>query len=307
MIQYFVERPMKEIIIQGVDNYPLCLHIFEAQNPKAIVQIIHGMEEYQDRYNDFASFLANNGYTVVSANLRGHGKTATTLGYFADKGGYKLLIDDAMTIRNWIGDNYPNLPVSLFAHSMGTIIGRVLLQSQSKMYDKVILSGYPNYKSAVHIGKFVGSIIKAFKGAKHKSKFLEKLTLGVNNKNIKNPHSPIDWLCSDPKVIQAYFTDKYCGHGFTVSGFIDLYQLLINMKKYKKYHDINTDLSLLLLAGLDDPCTGGQKGREQSIKTLYMAGFRDIEHIEYKDMRHEILNEKNHQIVYDDILSFLDK
>ena len=62
-----------------------------AAQPKGIVQLIHGMEEHQERYEPFVSFLNENGYTVVTSNMRGHGDDAPTLGYFAPKNGYKYL------------------------------------------------------------------------------------------------------------------------------------------------------------------------------------------------------------------------
>lgn len=41
---------MKKEFLKANDNYELELHIFEVKNPKAIIQLIHGMEEHQSRY-----------------------------------------------------------------------------------------------------------------------------------------------------------------------------------------------------------------------------------------------------------------
>ena len=293
---------MEEIILHTNDNYPLCLHIFNIDNPKAVVQVIHGMEEYQDRYLPLVQKLNDAGYSVVTTNMRGHGKTAQQLGYFADRCGDKLLLQDQLFIKNWIDKQYPNLPKYLFAHSMGTIIARIYLQTYSTHYQKVILSGYPHYTSLVHFAKILAKSIRLFRGPKYYSKFLERNTLGVYNKKIKNPQSPIDWLSRNTKSIQTYFQDKYCGHGFTVSAFIDLYNLLITMQN-AKYTNINKDIKILLLAGKDDPCVGYDKGRKSSLKTLKKA-FDHIEMIDYPDMRHELLNELDNKKVFDDILFF---
>ena len=75
-----------------------------------------------------------------------------TLGFFKRKEGYNTLIDDHLKVTNYIKNKYKGLPVYLFAHSMGSIIARVVLQEHSKKYDKVILSGYPNYRAAAKIG-----------------------------------------------------------------------------------------------------------------------------------------------------------
>ena len=47
---------MKKQFIKARDGYNLELHIFEVPNAKAVVQVIHGMEEHQGRYEKFIKF-----------------------------------------------------------------------------------------------------------------------------------------------------------------------------------------------------------------------------------------------------------
>ena len=47
-------------------------------NPTAVVYIAHGMAEGCLRYEEFASVLNANGYSVYSHDHRGHGKTDET-------------------------------------------------------------------------------------------------------------------------------------------------------------------------------------------------------------------------------------
>ena len=70
------------------------------------------------------------------------------------------------------------------------------------------------------------------------------------------------------------------------------------------YHDVNANLPLLLISGNDDPCTGGKKGRIDSVRVLQSAGFQNITAHVYPNMRHEILNEQGHDIVYEEIRNF---
>ena len=60
---------MEELSVKARDGYKLNIHVFRTEAPAAAVQIIHGMEEYQDRYNPFAEFLTENGFTVVSSDI----------------------------------------------------------------------------------------------------------------------------------------------------------------------------------------------------------------------------------------------
>lgn len=295
---------MEQLFLKSVDGYELDLHIFEAKEAKAVVQLAHGMEEHQERYEDFAKFLVKNGFTVVSADMRGHGKNAKNLGYFSDKDGDKLLVKDHLKIRDFIAKRFPNLPIYLFAHSMGTIIARVVLQKNSSKYDKVVLSGYPAYQSGAGFGVFLTDVVKLFRGAKYKSKIIQKIGIGVFNNEIKNPRTDIDWVCANEKTVDEYLRDPLCGTGFTISAFGDLFRLVVQMNKSEECKKVKKDLPILLLAGKDDPCTKGEKGRSQSRKTLEEEGFENIEQITYPNMRHEILNEKDNQKVYDDILKF---
>lgn len=299
-----MENTMKRFQITAKDGYPLSVHTFDVENPKAVVQIIHGMEEHQERYENFAHFLNKNGYSVVSSDMRGHGETAEILGFFKEKQGYRSLLSDQIQIRHFITKHYQDTPVYLFAHSMGTIISRVLLQTHSKDYEKTVLSGYPNYQSNAYTGLLCTSLLQILHGPKYKSSFVQNASVGIFNKAIPNPSTDVDWICHNPDTVTAYTEDPYCGIGFTVSAFHDLYRLVIRMHNPKAYHNLHSDMPLLMLRGLDDPCTGGIKGARDSCQVLSKAGFTQIKSIEYPNMRHEILNETEHQKVYDDILTF---
>ncbi|HBA98049.1 MAG TPA: hypothetical protein DCZ23_08070, partial [Lachnospiraceae bacterium] len=94
-------------------------------------------------------------------------------------------------------------------------------------------------------------------------------------------------------------------HGFKVSAFNDLFHLSWNMTETRRYKNVNKKLPILAIRGEDDPSTGFEKGSRASINTLKAAGFKNIRHIKYPDMRHEILNETGRRNVYKDILNFL--
>lgn len=298
---------MEEIFINAQDGYKLCVHIFEKKEAKAVVQIVHGMEEHQGRYENFAKFLNEKGYTVVTSDMRGHGKKAKNLGFFKEKDGYKELVEDQKIITGFIKKRFKDVPIYIFAHSMGTIITRVLLQENSKKYEKVALSGYPNYQIGAYFGIIIANIIKLFRGAKYKSKLISSLSIGAFNKKIKNPKTSSDWVCKNEETVKEYKQDPYCGIGFTCSAFSDLFHLVINMHKPKLYHNVNNEMELLLLRGLEDPCVGGTKGANDSKKVLINAGFTKIQSIDYPNMRHEILAEKDNKKVYDDVLEFYNK
>lgn len=301
---------MKKIILKAKDGYKLNLHVFEApdkDNVKGYVQIIHGMEEHQGRYEAFARVLNNAGYTVVSSDMRGHGKGAPELGFFKEKDGYKYILSDQKRITCFIRKRFKTSKVIIFAHSMGTIIARNLMQSQSWNYEKVVLSGYPCSHSIalMDFGIALTSITSKVKGARYFSKFVQNISTGSFNKGMENQETGLEWISADKENIQAYINDPYCGHGFKVSAYNDLFHLTKNMAETWRYKNVNKELPVLALRGDGDVCTGYGKGSQKSINILKSAGFNNIKQIVYKDMRHEILNEAEKEKVYRDVVEFL--
>ena len=84
----------REETLAARDGYELSLRVYEADGTKAVVKFIHGMEEHQERYQPFAEYLQAAGYTVVTADLRGHGKNAPRLSHIADEDGHLRLLED---------------------------------------------------------------------------------------------------------------------------------------------------------------------------------------------------------------------
>ena len=97
---------MEQKTLRAEDGYKLDLHIFETENARGCVQIIHGMEEHKERYDAFAQELQKAGFTVVSSDMRGHGVGAPELGFFKEKDGYKLLLSDQKRITDYIRERF---------------------------------------------------------------------------------------------------------------------------------------------------------------------------------------------------------
>ena len=297
----------EEMTLPSKDGYELSLKIYEAADPKAVVKCIHGMEEYQDRYRPFAEFLQEAGYTVVTADLRGHGKNAPFLSHIADQDGHLRLLEDEEVILDMIHERWAGVPVILFAHSMGTIIARVFLQKWSREFRKVVLSGYPNPNSAVAAGIVLTDVLSSIKGGKGYSKLVDDMVLGPFSKAVPDAKTPQDWLSVNPDNVERYREDPLCGARFTLGSYSALFHLISLMDKPEKYEEVWKELPILLISGADDPCTGGEKGRNDSADRLKKAGFRELETVTLDGMRHEILNEMKKDEVYQRILDFLNQ
>ena len=94
-------------------------------SPKAVVQLVHGMCEYKERYVPFMEFLCSQSYACILHDHRGHGasvKSGEDLGYFY-RGGYEAVISDVLAVNEHAREMFPDYPIYLFGHSMGSIRG----------------------------------------------------------------------------------------------------------------------------------------------------------------------------------------
>ena len=296
----------EEVVLPSGDSYSLSLRVYEPENPKAVVKMIHGMQEHQGRYEKFATFLKEHGYAVVTSDMRGHGPNAPKLSHIANRNGHKLLLEDEKAILGFIKERFNGLPIILFGHSMGTIIARRVLQKMSGEYSKVVLSGYPNPTAGGRIG---WALARNERGVRHGdgySKVLTNLVLGPFTKSIKDRETDLDWLSYNKENITNYINDPLCGKEFTIGSYNALFHLVDSTSRPWLYRKVKKDLPIYLISGADDPCTGGAGGRKASLRTLHVAGFKNVKVDTLEHMRHEILNETDYEKVYNLILEFMD-
>ena len=84
---------------------------------RGVVQIAHGIAEHVERYDDFAAFLAGNGFAVAANDHLGHGRSVndeSELGFFAENGGWELAVGDMRKLHEQLAAEFPELPVFLF-------------------------------------------------------------------------------------------------------------------------------------------------------------------------------------------------
>lgn len=297
---------MEEVICKAKDGYELSLGVFPVGRAKGCVQVVHGMEEHKARYVRLAERLNEAGYAVVTSDMRGHGKNAPVPGFFKEKDGHKYLLSDQRRITKYIRERFDVDKPLIFAHSMGTIIVRNLLQTDSRYYEKVVLAGYPKCygRMASAVGIAISSVVATMHGPQYDSKSVARLVTGSFNKSIQNPKTEVDWISYNEENIRTYLNDPLCGRRFTVSANRDLLRLVYGMSCVGRYRDVNTDLPLFLIRGDADPCTGFDKGAAASVKVLKKAGFKNISTKVYPHMRHELLNEDGGDRVIDDVIQF---
>lgn len=304
----------REFTLQSkYDNLALSCAEYTAEggtqtNAKGVVQIVHGMCEYKERYEGFIDYLTQNGYIVFAHDHRGHGGSVTAnenLGYFGDKKG-EAIVDDAALVTDEIRRLYPGLSVTLFGHSMGSLVVRAYIQKYEEKIDKLIVCGSPSKNSLAGVGLMLNGMISAFRGKKYRSRLMANASTGGGDDKFPGEGKNA-WLTRDKTVVEKYNADEKCNFVFSCNGFSNLLHLVKNAYKKKKYPAKHSDLPIFFMAGADDPVIGSEKKWLAAQQFLRDVGYKNVTGQLYPKMRHEILNELGKEDVYADALAFIEK
>jgi alpha-beta hydrolase superfamily lysophospholipase len=292
------------ITIKQKDGYITKLtYLSGPKRPKASILILHGMAEHQKRYSLYAQYLVDQGFDVFLYDHRGHGtdKKLSELGFFSYHKGYQLVIDDAITVSQYIEKNNRSNKFFLFGHSMGSLIARNVIQTYDK-YNGVILCGtaYPP-KLLLFTGLFMTSLIKRIKGPKYTSPYLKNLLFGGSKYTKLANRTAFDWLTRSLQVVGAYIHDPYCGYVCTTSFYNDLLKITSNAANNKLIRMTKPDLPMHIISGERDPVGGFSRDIKRLLSTYKKLGFTNITYKLYPDCRHELLNELNNEEIYSDI------
>lgn len=277
---------------------------------RAVVQIVHGISEYVERYAPFAAYLNAHGYTVVGHDHLGHGRTAAgagEYGRFPDKDGWRTVNRDVRALRVWAGEEWPGLPYFLLGHSMGSFQARTYLIDYPGTVDGCILSGTgQETPGLVAFGKGISGLLCRLQGPGHVSKLITALSLGAYNGQFKPNRTSADWISRDTAVVDAYVADPLCRFVPTAGMFHAMMEGLQYIGDPKNLARMDKTTPVALFSGDDDPVGGQGKGVEKVYRLFQAAGCTDVSMKLYPGARHEILNEVNRQEVYADMLAWLE-
>lgn len=277
----------------------------ESQTPMCILQIIHGMAEYIERYDEFAENMAQKGILVVGEDHLGHGKSVGengTYGYFCERDAATVVVRDSHRLKKMIQEQYPGVPYIILGHSMGSFILRnYLCRYGTGIQAAVIVGTGMQPKAVLAAGKAVAAVQKLFKDSKYPSSLLNAIAFGGYNKRIKGNRTVMDWLTKDEKIVDAYIQDPLCGFTFTVNGFQTIFELVSRLYKSENLEKIPKELPVLFMSGADDPVGDYGKGVNKACRSLADAGMKRVQMKLYSDDRHEILNETDRAKIYEDI------
>ena len=270
---------------------------------EAVLQIVHGMAEHIERYDGFASYLAERGVLVVGHSHLGHGKSVKTvedLGFFAEPDGNGCVVGDIHTLRTRTQAEYPGVPYFILGHSMGSFLTRQYLADHSAGLAGAVIMGTGDMPVPVlKLAKGVCALLAKVRGWRHRSELVNGMVTGGYEKKLG-----LGWLSKNEENVARYASDPLCGFCFTLNGFYGLFTAFHTAVSREMAGQVPGDIPILFVSGAEDPVGDCGKGVESVYRRYREHGAR-AEMKLYAGDRHEILNEDDRMQIYEDILKWM--
>lgn len=273
-------------------------------NPRAIVQILHGIADFAARYDEFASYLTQRGFLVVAEDHMGHGesvKGGSIQGYF--HGGWDAAVEDSCNLMRSTREAFPGVPFVLFGHSMGSFMARTILcRYPDSGIDAAVICG-----TAWSPAAMFPAVIALCEGICRRcgetmpSEKLQNMMFGSYNRKIEHPRTQFDWISRDKEMVDAYVAHPMCGFTATAGLMRDMAKGMYYIHRKENLNRMNRDLPVFFVAGGDDPVGGYGEGVRTAARKFREFGMKDVSQRIYPLCRHEILNEINRQEIFEDI------
>lgn len=272
---------------------------------KGILQISHGMLEHMDRYNEFAGYLAARGILVAGNDHLGHGYSLNNeedRGYFCRDNGNKTVIEDMHKLNQILKNEYKDIPYFFLGHSMGSFLLRQYITIYNEKLQGAIIMGTGNQPYALlKSGIIITKLIALFKGWKYRSRFVDKLAIGNNNKKFEPARTSVDWLSRDENKVDEYKADKKIDFVFTLNAYYNMFKGMECLYKVSNLRNMDKELPVIFLSGAKDPVGNFGKDVKKVYEDFKAVGMKYLDIKIYDDDRHEILNEIDRETVYSDI------
>jgi alpha-beta hydrolase superfamily lysophospholipase len=259
--------------------------------PRAAVQLTHGMGEHAQRYDHVARALNGAGFVAYAQDHRGHGASAEP-GALGDlgRGSWPALVDDIGLLAARIRAEHPGLPLIVLGHSMGSFAVQQYLLDHSADVDGVVLTGT--------------AVIDLLEPALDLD---QPLDLTAFNAAFQPARTDFDWLSRDEAVVDAYVADPRCGFGIDTESAKAMFAGARRLADPAQVAAIRSSLPVYIAVGESDPVNGGLALLTPLADRYRAAGLTDVTVRTYPGGRHEILNETNKQDVIAELARWLDR
>ena len=282
----------------------------EGGSVRAVLQICHGVAEHIARYDAFARYLNGLGIAVVGHDHLGHGLSLPEGGtpvYFGEGNTWNTVVDDIYVLHQRIRLWYPDVPLCIMGHSMGSFLTRTyLIRYPGTVKAAVIMGTGWQPKAVIAGGMAVAKAVGAVVGENGTSDLVTNLAFGAYNKLFAPNRTSCDWLSADEGNVDAYMADPLCGADTTVGLFRQMLSGIRFNQKLSNLRQMDPRIPVLFVAGEKDPVGDCGNGVRRTYQEFRRAGVQDCTLKLYPGLRHEILNEKaQQQQIFEDIGQWL--
>ena len=261
--------------------------------PKAILQITHGMTEHIERYEAFAQKMTTQGIAVAGYDLRGHGKNPgnSDVASFGEDG-WDASLQDMRLFFEYLAERFPEIPHHMLGFSLGSFLLREYLSKWPDGVSSVIIMGtgsQPGFVLSIMMVIIKGQIKKT--GFDNTTDLVRQLSFGTYNQKFKPNRTESDWLCADIAQLDGYIADPICRKDISSGLF---WQLLGAMKRTGGKNACagwNKTMPVLLISGQNDPVGDMGKGVRTVKNQLENAGVKRVSAYLLPGARHILLNE----------------
>ncbi|WP_029253321.1 alpha/beta hydrolase [Paraoerskovia marina] len=273
------ENPLHRTVLDA-DGVRIHTYTWEAEQPRALVHVLHGVGEHAQRYAPLARRLQDAGFTVVADDHRGHGATGVGHLGLGELGPRSIrgAIDAAETVSRAAHAAYPELPIVLLGHSWGSFMAQKIVARSGRHYAGLVLSGTS----------------LALPGLTRQGNFNERWDA--------DGAGGLEWLSRDESVQQAFEDDPWCfdvaehpvwtfAESTAIAGFVP--------------RSTGHDLPVLIQGGEHDAVGGSRGPRLLGRAYERWTGLSDVTVMLYPEARHEVYNEINRDEVLDDLVGWV--
>lgn len=282
--------------------------------PAGIVQIIHGMVEFIDRYDEFARFLTEHDFVVCGEDHLGHGESVISdeyHGYFGENGN-ACVIADIHKLRSMMQEKYPDLKYLMLGHSMGSFLVRQYITEPggscdySKGLSGVVVMGTGWQPNAVlMMGKTLARLMGTKKTGRD-ARLIDAISFGQYLKKIPDARTISDWLTKDNDIVDKYIANPWNQFRFTPNAYFHMFAGMQKAHDVKRMKNLPEGMPLLLTSGAEDPVGNWGEGVRKAYQVYVENSPCAVDIRLYEDDRHEILNETDRETVFEDLRLFFD-
>ncbi len=284
------------------------LYIPETDKLRGVVQFCHGLNEHISRYEEFIEFLTERGYVVFGADQLGHGDTAVESrlerGDIEYAGGYSMR-DASLYAASVVLKRFQKLPWFVVAHSMGSIVTRLMAQ-ENRNISGMVLIGTNLAGPRMFYMYFLSRIIGVFRGKNYKSKMMDNMFGKQTYGRVKGITRRPEWLTHDSEMLKEFVSDETTKFRLFCKAYAELLKMNMNTCRVRDFKPANPNIGILLASGTEDPLAENGTAIYKIAEGYRKNGVQDIEVNMYMGCRHCILHEVSRRDIFRDIVNWLD-